>query len=90
MHDDIDQPVVQAEQVVSLDHLQALVHERGRVDRDLRTHAPGGMSQGLLDGCLGQFVARPAAEGATRGRHDDALEVIAPLAPQALGQRGML
>ena len=32
-----------AEQVVGLDHLQALVHQRGRVDRDLGAHRPGGM-----------------------------------------------
>ncbi len=32
---------VDAEQLVRLDHLEALVHERRRVDRDLGAHGPG-------------------------------------------------
>ena len=33
-----------AEQLVGLDHLEALVHQRRRVDRDLGAHVPGGVA----------------------------------------------
>ena len=46
---DLDPVVVHGEQLVGLDHLEALVHQRGGVDRDLRAHRPGGVGQGLLD-----------------------------------------
>ena len=36
-----------AEQLVGLDDLEALVHERRGVDGDLGAHAPGGVGQGL-------------------------------------------
>ena len=41
VHDDVDAVVRRAEQVVGLDHLEALVHQRRRVDRDLAAHRPG-------------------------------------------------
>ena len=46
----------QVEQPAGLDDLQGLVHQRGRVDRDLRAHVPGGMGQGL-----GRPSPRPVA-----------------------------
>src|SRR5690348_17607074 len=36
------------EEPVRLDDLQPLIHERRRVDGDLRPHAPGGVRQRLL------------------------------------------
>ena len=50
MHDDLDPLVLDAEQVVRLDQLEALVRERGGVDRDLRAHGPRGMRERLLHG----------------------------------------
>ena len=44
-----------AEQLVGLDDLEALVHQRRRVDRDLGPHRPRGMGQGVVDGDLGQL-----------------------------------
>ena len=41
LHDDLDAVVRHAEQQVRLDHLEALVHQRGGVDRDARAHRPG-------------------------------------------------
>ena len=43
-------PGRRAEQLVGLDDLEALVHERRRVDGDLRAHDPGGVGQGVVDG----------------------------------------
>ncbi len=40
VHDDVDPVVRRAEEVVGLDHLEALVHQRRRVDRDLAAHRP--------------------------------------------------
>ena len=50
MHDDPDPLVLDAEEEVRLDELQALVRERGGVDRDLRAHGPRGMREGFLHG----------------------------------------
>ena len=56
--DDLDAVVGRAEQLVGLDHLEALVHQRRRVDGDLRPHVPGRVGQGLVDGDAGQLGAR--------------------------------
>ena len=50
----------QVEQPAGLDDLQGLVHHRGRIDRDLRPHVPGGMGQGV-----GHGDARPTAPRCT-------------------------
>ena len=42
VHDHVDPVVRRSEQVVGLDQLEALVHQRRRVDRDLAAHVPGG------------------------------------------------
>ena len=54
VHDHLDAVVADAEQLVGLDHLEALVHQRRRVDGDLRTHAPRRMGQGVVDGDAGR------------------------------------
>ena len=48
--DHVDARVGHVEQEVRLDDLQPLVHHRRRVDRDLRAHRPGGVTQRLRDG----------------------------------------
>ena len=48
---------VDAEQLVGLDHLEALVHQRRRVDGDLRAHLQVGWASASLDGDVGQLVA---------------------------------
>ena len=48
---------VDAEQLVGLDHLEALVHQRRRVDGDLRAHRPGRVRQRVVDRDRGR--ARP-------------------------------
>ena len=44
----LDRVVGDIVEPVRLDHLQALVRERRRVDRDLRAHPPGRVAEGLL------------------------------------------
>ena len=46
----------QAEKMVSLDDLQSLVHECGRIHRDLGAHLPGRMVQGFLYSHLAQLT----------------------------------
>ena len=71
MHDDLDLVVGRAEQFVGLDDLEALVHQRAGVDRDLRPHLPRRMSQRLFDADVGQFCCRAAAKRpAAGGQHD--------------------
>ena len=50
-----------------LDQLEALVHERGRVDGDLRAHAPGRVRERLDGAHVGEVGAAPAAERPARG-----------------------
>ena len=50
MHDHLDPLVLDPEEVVRLDELEALVRERRGVDRDLRAHGPRGMRERLLHG----------------------------------------
>ena len=57
MHDDLDLVVVHVEQLMSLDDLQTLVHQRRRVDSDLGAHGPGGVRQGLVDGHRREFAS---------------------------------
>ena len=57
-----DALVGQAEQVVGLDDLQALVHQGRGVDRDLGAHRPIGMLERLLRRGRGQVGGGAAAE----------------------------
>lgn len=65
MNDNVNIVVVNTKQVVSLNDLQTLVHESGRVHRDLAAHAPVGMLQGICHLNSLQFVYRPVPEGAS-------------------------
>ena len=71
MHDDVDLRRTRAEQPVRLDHFEALVHERGRIYRNLAAHAPVWMCTRLVRRDRRQFVAFFAAERAAgRGEQD--------------------
>ena len=63
MHDDVDGVVADIVQPVGLDDLQALVGERRGVDRDLGSHGPGRVPQGLRRGDGGEL--RPASRRGT-------------------------
>ena len=61
------------EQVGGLDHLQALVHHGGGIDRDLGAHRPVGMGDGLLRrGRRPSASRRPGAERPAGGGEDQA------------------
>ena len=66
MDHDVDSLARQSEQEVRLDHLEALVHHRRRIDRDLRAHLPGGVGERVLDRDRVERVQAPLAEGAAR------------------------
>ena len=67
--DDVDALVGDAEEVMCLDHLEALVEQRRRVDRDLAAHVPGRVRERLLARHVAEVAA--AAEGpARRGQHE--------------------
>ena len=73
--DDHVQPVIrEPEQVVGLDQLQPLVHQRGRVDRDLASHVPGGVGERLLHADRLQLVADQPPERPARGGEDQAVD----------------
>ena len=58
-----------AEEVVGLDQLEALVEERRRVDRDPPAHLPGGVRERLVDRDLREVLA--LAERPARGGEDE-------------------
>ena len=90
VHDDLDALVRHAEEVKGLDHLEALVHQRRRVDRDLAAHVPRRVGERLLDGDLRQLGSRAPAERAARGGQDELLDGARPFAREQLVQGGVL
>ncbi len=71
VHQYLDAFAGYAEQVVGLDDFQALVHQRRRIDRDLRPHRPFRVGNGLGQGDLGRFVAAAATEWCAGGGQRD-------------------
>jgi len=80
----------QPEQPVGFDDLEALVHERGRVDGDLRAHRPARVVQRLLDRDPIEVQVGVGPERPARRRDDEAAHVLALLAPQALPDGAVL
>ena len=83
VHHHLDLVVVDAEQLVGLDHLEALVHQRRRVDRDLRAHLPRRVGQRLVDVDVGELGARAAAERPAAGGEHDPGDLAAGVADAA-------
>ena len=73
LHDDVDKVEIAAEQMHGLDTLQTLVHKGGGVNRDLGTHSPGGMRQGIGTRHAIELVTRAAKERATRAGEPNAV-----------------
>ena len=90
VHHHVDPVVRGGEQVMGLDQLQALVHQRRRVDRDLPAHVPSGVGQRLGDGHVLQVGAVTAAERTAGGGEHQALHGPRRLAADELGQRRVL
>ena len=63
-----------------LDELEALVHQRGRIDRDLAAHDPVGMRAGLLGRARRRAPRRPVEERAAGGGEQHAAHARAALA----------
>ena len=84
MHHHVDAVVADAEQLVGLDDLEPLVHERAGVDGDLGAHRPGRVGQGVGRRHRLQLGPAPAPEGAAAGgqyhRHHPAGVVVGPQA----------
>src|SRR5438270_2936586 len=90
MDDDADGFQRDPEQVMGLDHLQALVHQGRRVDRDLGPHRPPRVVERLLHRHLVQVEVGMRPERAAARRDDQAPDVLALLAPQALPDGAVL
>jgi hypothetical protein len=89
VHHDADVVVADAEEVVRLDGLEALVHERGGVDGDLRAHGPPRVSERLRGSDVAQVGGSPAAERTTRRGQPDARKALRRLTEKALEYRGV-
>ena len=84
--DDVDLIGADAEQPVRLDDLEALVHQRRRIDGDLAAHAPGRMPQRLLGGHAEQFRRAPAAKRSARGGQDEPADLATRRARAGTGE----
>ena len=58
------------EEPAGFDHFESLVDERRRIDRDLGSHAPLRVSQGLFDSHFGEPLARYVAQCTARTGDD--------------------
>src|SRR6185437_15492508 len=61
MHHDLDLARAEAEEMMRLDHLEALVHHGRGIDRDLGAHAPVGMRYRLFRRDVAHRLARTIA-----------------------------
>ena len=96
MHHHIDVVIVRPEQVMGLNHLQALVHHRRAVDRDLRAHVPVRVRRrlrahplGFIFALVGELRGREVAEGAAARREDDFPHAVRRHALQGLEDGAM-
>jgi hypothetical protein len=64
MDDHLNPLVREVEEEVRLDELEALVRQRGGVDRDFRAHVPGRVCERLRRGYVQQLIAVLAAKRA--------------------------
>ena len=71
-------------EVMSLNELKALIHERGAIDGNLGTHLPGWMRQGVVGRNVFKLLARISEERTTRTGEPDPLDVGGVLANKAL------
>ena len=86
----LDSLVGDVEEPFGLDGLHALVHQGGAVDGDLVAHVPGRVVEGLLGGDVGELVCGEMAQSAARGGEQDAADLVAAFAPEALPDGGVL
>ena len=88
--DDVDPLDRHAEEVVGLDQLEALVHERGAVDRDAPPHVPCRVGERLLGRDRGELGGRTATEGAAGCGQHETVHVTRPLRADQLVEGGVL
>ena len=90
LDDDLDPLVRELEEEVRLDQLEPLVRERGRVDGDLRAHAPGRMRERLVRRDVAELVAGAAAERPAGAGQHEARDLVGRGAGEALEERRVL
>ena len=78
------------EEMMRLDELERLVHQRRRIDGDLRPHGPVGMGERLLRRDASHVGQAPRPEGTARGSETDALDGLRCAAAHHLHGGGML
>ena len=75
--------------MMCLKNFEALVHEGGRIDRDLGPHIPRGVRKGVTSAFAGQLLAGKTIKRATGACEPNAVNGIAPLALQTLENRAV-
>ena len=84
MHQHLYLTGLHTEEPLRLDHLEPLVHHRGRVDGDLRAHIPRRVFQGVCLRHVGYLLHRLQAEGTATGRQQDLLDAVMVFADETL------
>jgi hypothetical protein len=90
VHHDVDALGRYVEEPASLDDLETLVHERRRIDRDLRSHVPVRVVERLFHRRPGDLLGTPGAKGPTRRRQDQAAHTLGLRIGKGLEDRTVL
>ncbi len=90
MDQDVELGGRQSEQMMRLDQLEPLVHQRRRIDGHLGSHRPVRMIERLLGRGFGHLRAAPGAEWTAGRREADGLDQVVPGVRHDLKRRGML
>ena len=77
-------------EVMSLNELKALIHERGTVDGNLGTHLPGWMRQGVVGRNVFELLTRISEERTTRAGEPNSLDISGVLANKTLENGAVL
>ena len=75
MNDDVNLIGTHAEQPARFDDFEAFVHHGSGVDSNTIAHFPVGVSEGLIDGDLGELSERRFAEWTAGSGKDDAADL---------------
>src|SRR5579883_539426 len=82
--DNLDLVIGDAKEPVRLYDFQPLIHQSGRVNRDLWPHPPGGMRQRLGYCDLALLLQRFVSEGAAGGSENQPGNILGRFPAQAL------
>ena len=91
VHHNVDPIEPDPVELIGLDDLEALVHQRGRVDGDLGPHRPCRMCKGFVDRHRGQVGRGSTAKRPPAGGDHQPLNLVKPpVAERLVGAKALV